>query len=111
MHFGEKIRSLRKDRKWNQPEFAEAIGIEQSYLSKIENGKSIPSAEIFQMMLQQLDLSIGQLLEDVDPAIIHRQLRQIPEVNAYLLKKEGMRIKRTKTLTISVLVNQNILLS
>ena len=35
MNFGEKLRDLRNEKKWTQPELADAIGIEQSYLSKL----------------------------------------------------------------------------
>jgi transcriptional regulator with XRE-family HTH domain len=63
---------------------AEAIGIEQSYLSKLENDKSIPSADIFQAILKALSVDVGSFLEGIDEKIIHRQLRQIPEVANYL---------------------------
>ena len=46
MNFGDKIRQLRKDKNFTQPELAEAMGIEQSYLSKLENGKSLPSNDV-----------------------------------------------------------------
>lgn len=40
MTFADKIRSLRLALDLTQPELADAIGIEQSYLSKLETGKS-----------------------------------------------------------------------
>jgi len=43
MNFGERIKQLRTERNMTQPQLAEAIGIEQSYLSKLENDKSVPS--------------------------------------------------------------------
>jgi len=43
MNFGERIKQLRTARNMTQPQLAEAIGIEQSYLSKLENDKSVPS--------------------------------------------------------------------
>ncbi len=84
MNIGEKIKQLRTDKNLTQPQLAEAIGIEQSYLSKLENDKSIPSAEIFQAILKALTLDVGNFLEGIDENIIHRQLRQIPEVANYL---------------------------
>ena len=47
MNFGEKLKQIRTQKNLTQPQMAEAIGIEQSYLSKLENDKSIPSAEMF----------------------------------------------------------------
>jgi len=37
MNFGDRIRQLRQDKGLTQPELADAMGIEQSYLSKLEN--------------------------------------------------------------------------
>ena len=51
MNFGDKIRQLRTDKNLTQPELAAAMGIEQSYLSKLENGKSLPSNDMLQRIL------------------------------------------------------------
>ena len=84
MNVGEKIKQLRTDKNLTQPQLAEAIGIEQSYLSKLENDKSVPSADIFQAILKALAIDVGSFLEGIDEKVIHRQLRQIPEVANYL---------------------------
>jgi transcriptional regulator with XRE-family HTH domain len=84
MNIGEKIKQLRTDKNLTQPQLAEAIGIEQSYLSKLENDKSVPSADIFQAILKALAVDVASFLEGIDDKIIHRQLRQIPEVANYL---------------------------
>jgi len=84
MNIGEKIKQLRTEKNLTQPQLAEAIGIEQSYLSKLENDKSIPSADIFQAILKSLSVDVGSFLEGIDEKIIHRQLRQIPEVANYV---------------------------
>lgn len=47
MKFGVYLRSLREKAGWTQPEAAEKIEIEQSYLSKLETGKCFPSEDIF----------------------------------------------------------------
>ena len=84
MNFGEKLKQLRTDKNLTQPQLAEAIGIEQSYLSKLENDKSIPSAETFQAILKALAVDVGSMLDNIDKKLIHSQLRQIPEVAHYL---------------------------
>ncbi len=96
MHLGEKLRSLRKDKEWTQPQLAEAIGIEQSYLSKLENGKSVPSADIFELILKTFEIDTGELLEDIDESVIFRQLRQIPEVSNYLSARQSINSKSKK---------------
>ncbi|MES2822070.1 MAG: helix-turn-helix transcriptional regulator [Pseudomonadota bacterium] len=84
MNIGEKLKQLRSEKNWTQPQLAEAIGIEQSYLSKLENDKSIPSADIFQAILKAFTIDVGSFLERIDVQIIQRQLRQIPEVTNFL---------------------------
>jgi transcriptional regulator with XRE-family HTH domain len=96
MHFGEKIKQLRTLKNWTQPQLAEAIGIEQSYLSKLENGKSVPSADIFQLILKVFEMDTHTILNEVDSSVIHRQLRQIPEVANFLKHRESATIRNRK---------------
>src|SRR3954469_21226689 len=84
VNFGEKVKQLRAERNLTQPQLAEAIGIEQSYLSKLENDKSVPSADIFSGILKALTINVAAFLEGIDEKIIYRQLRQIPEVANHL---------------------------
>jgi len=82
--FGEKVKQLRAERNLTQPQLAQAIGIEQSYLSKLENDKSVPSADIFQSILRAFSIDVGTFLEGVDDRIVHRDLKQVPEVANHL---------------------------
>ncbi len=79
MNFGEKLRQLRLDKKLTQPELAHAMGIEQSYLSKLENGKSLPSNDVLHRILDVFNLDLGALVDDLDQGM-RNQLRQIPSV-------------------------------
>lgn len=80
MNFGEKVKQLRAERNLTQPQLAQAIGIEQSYLSKLENDKSVPSADIFQAILRAFAVDVATFLEGIDDKIVHRDLKQVPEV-------------------------------
>jgi transcriptional regulator with XRE-family HTH domain len=84
VYFGEKVRQLRTERNLTQPQLAQAIGIEQSYLSKLENDKSVPSADIFQAILKAFSIDVASLLAGVDEKQIHSDLRQVPEVADHL---------------------------
>jgi transcriptional regulator with XRE-family HTH domain len=90
VNVGERIRQLRSERNLTQPQLAQAIGIEQSYLSKLENDKSVPSADIFQAVLKAFAIDVGSFLKGVDAKIVHGDLRQIPEV-ANLLNADNKR--------------------
>jgi transcriptional regulator with XRE-family HTH domain len=82
MNFGEKLKQLRHEQSWTQPDAAEAIGIEQSYLSKLENDKSQPSSEVFQQVLTAFKINVEDILVDLSPKA-QRQLKSISEVSAY----------------------------
>jgi transcriptional regulator with XRE-family HTH domain len=84
VNFGEKLKQLRAERNLTQPQLAQAIGIEQSYLSKLENDKSIPSADIFQSILKAFGIDVATFLDGVDEKQVHRDLRQVPEVAHHL---------------------------
>ncbi|MCM3739189.1 helix-turn-helix transcriptional regulator [Oceanobacillus luteolus] len=56
-----KIKQLRKERKINQQELADFLGIERTSLSKIENMEYNPSAKTMLKVCEFFDLSIGDI--------------------------------------------------
>ena len=84
MNFGEKLKQIRTDKNMTQPQLAEAIGIEQSYLSKLENDKSVPSAEMFQSIIKALGMDARDFLKDIDRKVLNGALKQIPEVANFI---------------------------
>lgn len=96
MNFGDRLKQLRTQKNLTQPQLAQAIGIEQSYLSKLENDKSVPGADIFQAILRALKLDVAAFLEGVDDAVVHRELRQVPEVANHLNAQVALRIHSAK---------------
>ena len=105
MKFGERLKQLRQSKDWSQPALAQAIGIEQSYLSKLENGKSEPSPDMLNRILAAFDIDIETLLQGMDEAEIHNHLRTIPHVTGHLqAQKEVMRRKRNRWVITSGLL-------
>jgi transcriptional regulator with XRE-family HTH domain len=96
VYFGEKVRKLRAERNLTQPQLAQAIGIEQSYLSKLENDKSVPSADIFQAILKAFAIDAATLLAGVDENQVRTDLRQVPEVAEHLKAGVARKIHRIK---------------
>ena len=84
MQFGDKLRALRQDSKLTQPDLAERLGVEQSWLSKIENNKCLPSGEFLQQVLDTFALSLQSLLQDLDRDYVRSQLSVIPAVKKTL---------------------------
>lgn len=61
MSFPENLRTLRLTRDLTQPALAEKVGIEQSYLSKLENGRSKPSEDVLVRLAQALEVKAEAL--------------------------------------------------
>jgi len=96
MNFGEKLKQLRQNKGWSQPELAGAIGIEQSYLSKLENDKSVPSPDMLNRILEAFEIDIDTLLEDVDESEIRNQLKAIPMVSGHLQAQLELAQKKSR---------------
>lgn len=96
MTLGDKLKQLRTDKNWTQPQAAEAIGIEQSYLSKLENDKSVPSAEILAAILNAFAVDVEKFLDGVNLAQLDRQLLQTPVIAAAINTHRGVRIHSIK---------------
>lgn len=80
MNFGERLKQIRTEKGLTQPQFAQMAGIEQSYLSKLENDKSVPSAEMFSIILSALGMDEATFLQDVDRDVLAKTLSHIPAV-------------------------------
>jgi transcriptional regulator with XRE-family HTH domain len=66
MTFGERVRDLRKAKNFSQRELADIIGVNFTYLSKIENGKldfaSFPSEDTIRKLAEALEADVDELL-------------------------------------------------
>ncbi|MEM6468015.1 MAG: helix-turn-helix transcriptional regulator [Planctomycetota bacterium] len=72
MEFGQRLRELRKGRGMTLRGLAEAVGVDFTYLSKIENGKAgyMPGADTIRSLASELDadpLELLQLADKVPP--------------------------------------------
>src|SRR4051812_28765182 len=85
MTFGEKIRSLRRDNKLSQRDLAGRVGLNFTYLSKIENGKldfaGYPSEETILKLAEALGADPDELLllAEKIPASIRKRVIECPE--------------------------------
>ena len=82
MKLTEKIKQLRSSANLTQPELAQAAGIEQSYLSKLENEKGSPSFEVISKLAAALSIDPMALIESLDESYIKDNLAHIPEIAA-----------------------------
>jgi len=69
---GARIRALRERRELTQAEFAEALGLDQSAVSRIEDGSRPLTARELASASSALAVTISELLEEEAPATVLR---------------------------------------
>lgn len=87
MKFGDYIRQKREEHGWTQPEAAARADIEQSYLSKLETGKSYPSEDIFGRLCDAYGFKPEEMAESVFSAELDK-LREIKQVRKVVLGRQ-----------------------
>jgi transcriptional regulator with XRE-family HTH domain len=67
---GQKIRQLRKEHKLTQVELSQRLGIQQSDLSRMEQGEYRVSLDTLFRILAEFKMSIGEFFEDINQETI-----------------------------------------
>jgi transcriptional regulator with XRE-family HTH domain len=67
MSTGEKIKALRKEKKWSQDDLSKAIAIHSKHISRYENNKATPSPDTLKKMADVFGVSTDYLLQDNVP--------------------------------------------
>ena len=86
MTFGERVRELRQERNLTQRDLGAQVGVEFSYISKIENSKldfgDYPSETLIYRLAEALDTNPDELLllAKKIPAQIRQRVMERPEV-------------------------------
>ena len=62
MELADKLISLRKQKNWTQATAAREIDIQQSYLSKLENGRHLPSLDVIDKLCSAYNIRSKDLL-------------------------------------------------
>jgi transcriptional regulator with XRE-family HTH domain len=64
MILGDRIRELREDKKLSQGDIEKRTGLIRSYLSRVENGHTVPSLETLEKLAAALEVPLYVLLYD-----------------------------------------------
>jgi transcriptional regulator with XRE-family HTH domain len=64
--FGKVLRRLRRDRDLSQENLANAVGMERSYISKLEKGDFQPKLKTILALSDELGIRAGELLDRVE---------------------------------------------
>ena len=87
MKFGDYIKKEREKHSWTQPEAAAKADIEQSYLSKLETGKSYPSEDMYERLVGAYGIDTAHMCSVVYSAELDK-LREIADVRGAILSRE-----------------------
>jgi transcriptional regulator with XRE-family HTH domain len=79
---GQKIRQLRKEHKLTQVELSQRLGIQQSDLSRMEQGEYRVSLDTLFRILAEFKMSMGEFFEDVtQESVTPRDIQLVQRFN------------------------------
>ncbi len=64
MVIGDRLRMLREEKKFSQGEIEKRIGLLRSYISRVENGHTVPAVETLEKFARALEVPLYQLFYD-----------------------------------------------
>ena len=81
MIIGTRLRKLREDKKLSQGDIEERTGLLRCYISRVENGHTVPSLETLERLASALEIPLYQLFYEGDepPALPDLSKRQTTE--------------------------------
>jgi transcriptional regulator with XRE-family HTH domain len=78
MIIGDRLRALREEKKLSQGDIEKRTGLLRCYVSRVENGHTIPAVETIEKFARALEVPIYQLFYDGDeppklPSLLNRK--------------------------------------
>ena len=64
MDIGYRLRSLREQKKLSQGDLEKRTGLFRCYISRVENGHTVPSVETLEKMARAMEMPLYQLMYD-----------------------------------------------
>jgi transcriptional regulator with XRE-family HTH domain len=64
MIVGERLRTLREERNFSQGEIEKRTGLLRCYISRVENGHTVPAVETLEKFARALEVPLYQLMYD-----------------------------------------------
>jgi transcriptional regulator with XRE-family HTH domain len=117
MLIGTRLRQLREQKHMSQGDIEERTGLLRCYVSRVENGHTVPSLETLERFAAVLDVPLYQLFysgEEVPPTPSLTPRKTLEEITAENGAMEGdaqLLVKLTNVLTCLAEPDRNVLLS
>ena len=91
MVIGTRLRKLREDKKLSQGDIEERTGLLRCYISRVENGHTIPSIETLERLSSALEIPLYQLFYEGDEPPPLPNLSKRKTTEELVLDEEGQR--------------------
>jgi transcriptional regulator with XRE-family HTH domain len=94
MIIGERLRALREEKKYSQGEVEKRTGLLRCYVSRIENGHTVPAVETLEKFARALEVPMYQLFYDGDkpPKLLNLPKRKTADDLAWGSKGKDARL-------------------
>lgn len=66
MEIGQRLRTLREERSFSQGDIEKATGLLRCYVSRVENGHTVPTVETLEKWARALDMPLYKLMYEGD---------------------------------------------
>jgi transcriptional regulator with XRE-family HTH domain len=77
MIIGDRLRALREDKKFSQGDIEKRTGLLRCYISRVENGHTVPAIETLEKMARALEVPLYQLFYDgEEPPVLPNLLKR-----------------------------------
>jgi len=85
MIIGDRLRALREERKLSQGDIEKRTGLLRCYISRVENGHTVPAIETLEKMARALEIPMYQLFYEGDepPKLPNLLKRKSSDVNLW----------------------------
>jgi transcriptional regulator with XRE-family HTH domain len=80
MIIGERLRTLREEKKLSQGDIEQRTGLLRCYISRVENGHTVPAVETLEKMARALEVPLYQLFYDGE---------EPPKLPEFALRRQG----------------------
>jgi transcriptional regulator with XRE-family HTH domain len=108
MVIGERLKALRTSKKLSQGHIEKRTGLFRCYISRVENGGTVPSISTLEKMASALEVPMYQLFFDGDPKTLKPAKAPAEwassRKNAAILKKFGKALRKISEADLRLLV-------
>src|ERR1700722_34436 len=89
MVIGDRLRSLREEKKFSQGEIEKRTGLLRCYISRVENGHTVPAIETLEKMARALEIPLYQIFHEGDD---EPQVLKVAQTNTAKLSVKDTRV-------------------